>query len=95
MLTSAGGVDALLEDVEVLALGNLDPCIHFAILSDFADTATPDAPGDAAILARARAGVERLNLKFGDEHADRFFLFHRDRQWNDTRRRQPSPEAVR
>ena len=40
MLTSAAGVDALLEHVEVLALGNLDPCIHFAILSDFADTST-------------------------------------------------------
>jgi cyclic beta-1,2-glucan synthetase len=69
MLTSAAAVDALLEHVEVLALGNLDPCIHFAILSDFADTRTPDAPGDAAILARARAGVEALNRKFGDDHA--------------------------
>jgi len=82
MLTSGDGVDGLLEHVEVLALGNLDPCVHFAILSDFADTVTPDAPGDAAILARARAGVEALNLKFGVDHADRFFLFHRDRQWN-------------
>ena len=42
----------------MLALGNLDPCVHFAILSDFADTATPDAPGDAAILD-ARAGGRR------------------------------------
>jgi cyclic beta-1,2-glucan glucanotransferase len=82
MLTSAGGVDALLEHIEVLALGNLDPCVHFAILSDFADTSTPDAPGDEAILDRARAGVEGLNLKLGREHANRFFLFHRDRQWN-------------
>jgi cyclic beta-1,2-glucan synthetase len=82
MLTSAAGVDALVEHVEVLALGNLDPCIHFAILSDFADTSAPDAPGDAAILARARAAVEALNVKFGEDHADRFFLFHRDRQWN-------------
>ncbi len=38
MLTSLPGVDALLEHMEVLALGNLDPRIHFAILSDFADT---------------------------------------------------------
>src|SRR4029077_3081110 len=33
MLTGAAGVDALLEHVEVLALGNLDPCVHFAVLS--------------------------------------------------------------
>ena len=82
MLTSADGVDALLEHVEVLALGNLDPSIHFAILSDFADTTTFDVPGDAAILERARTGVQALNRKFGVEHPDRFFLFHRDRQWS-------------
>ena len=63
MLTSAAGVDALLEHVEVLALGNLDPCVHFAILSDFADT------GDArrarttrrssSARARGRRGAQR------------------------------------
>ena len=82
LLTSVDGVDALLEHVEVLALGNLDPYIHFAILSDFVDGPARDDPADAAILARARAGVIALNRKFGDGHADRFFLFHRDRQWN-------------
>ncbi|HEX7485533.1 MAG TPA: DUF3131 domain-containing protein, partial [Vicinamibacterales bacterium] len=82
MLTSVPGVDALLEHVEVLALGNLDPCVHFAILSDFPDTSTPSAPDDAVTLERARTGIQALNLKFGAEHANRFFLFHRDRQWN-------------
>ena len=82
MLTTATGVDVLLEHVEVLALANSDPFIHFAILSDFADTSTSNAPSDDAILARARAGIEALNVKFGEGHADRFFLFHRDRQWN-------------
>ena len=55
MLTSAAGVDALLEHLEVLALGNLDRCLHFAILSDFADTDTADVPEDAAI---ARTGAD-------------------------------------
>ncbi len=82
LLTSLPGVDALVEHVEVLALGNLDPHIHFAILSDFTDTSGADAPEDAALLDRARAGVDALNLKYGASHADRFFLFHRDRQWN-------------
>jgi cyclic beta-1,2-glucan synthetase len=80
MLTSIAGVDGLVEHLEVLALGNMDPCVHFAILSDFRDTSTSDAPGDAAILERACAGVQALNVKFGSD--DRFFLFHRDRQWN-------------
>ncbi len=82
LLTSVDGVDALLEHIEVLALGNLDPHIHFAILSDFVDGPARDAPDDDAILARARAGVTALNEKFGEGHAARFFLFHRDRQWN-------------
>jgi cyclic beta-1,2-glucan synthetase len=82
MLTSTAGVDALLEHVEVLALGNLDPSVHFAILSDFVDTTGSDAPTDAAILERARMGVEALNDKLAPERRDRFFLFHRDRQWN-------------
>ena len=82
MLTSTDSVAALLEHVEVLALGNLDPRIHFAILSDFTDADARDLPGDSAILAAARAGIENLNRRFGVEHADRFFLFHRARRWN-------------
>jgi cyclic beta-1,2-glucan synthetase len=82
MLTSIAVVDTLLEHLEVLALGNLDPHIHFAILSDFPDTSTSDAPGDTAILERAAAGIETLNATSGTDRRDRFFLFHRDRQWN-------------
>ena len=82
LLTSTEGVAGLLEHVEVLALGNLDPCIHFAILSDFADADSEELPEDAAILLAAREGIEELNRRFGPEHADRFFLCHRARRWN-------------
>ena len=82
LLTSTESVAALLEHIEVLALGNLDPRIHFAILGDFVDADARELPGDAPILAAARAGIENLNRRFGPEHADRFFLFHRERRWN-------------
>ncbi|MGE3955508.1 MAG: glucoamylase family protein [Vicinamibacterales bacterium] len=82
MLTSLAGVDRLVEHVEVLALGNPDPCIHFAILSDFPDADTLEARSDRALLARARAGIEALNRKYRTDSPDRFFLFHRERQWN-------------
>jgi cyclic beta-1,2-glucan glucanotransferase len=82
LLTSVEGVAALLEHMQVLALGNLDPCIHFAILSDFADADAQDLPEDAAILSAASEGVAELNRRFGPEHADRFFLCHRARRWN-------------
>ena len=52
LLTSVAGVAELLEHVEVLALGNVDPRIHFAILGDFADAAHGGA-------ARRRGDPER------------------------------------
>jgi cyclic beta-1,2-glucan synthetase len=82
LLTSVPGVAALLEHVEVLALGNLDPRIHFAILSDFVDAPAREMPEDGAILEAARAGIEALNARLGEGRTDRFYLFHRVRQWN-------------
>jgi cyclic beta-1,2-glucan synthetase len=82
LLTSPGGVATLLEHLEVLAHGNLDPRIHFAILSDFVDAPTEHRDEDGPILAAACEGVLDLNLRFGRGHADRFFLFHRARRWN-------------
>ncbi|MBS1108832.1 MAG: glycosyltransferase 36, partial [Anaeromyxobacteraceae bacterium] len=82
LLGSVAGVEDLLEHVEVLALGNLDPRIHFAILGDFTDAAEPEMPEDAAILAAAREGIEGLNARLADGRGDRFFLLHRTRQWN-------------
>jgi cyclic beta-1,2-glucan synthetase len=79
LLTSVPGVTELIEHVEVLALGNLDPRIHFAILSDFADAPAREMPGDAEIVAAARAGITALNERLGE---GRFYLCHRVRQWN-------------
>jgi len=72
----------LIAHLEVQALGNLDPHIHFAILSDFLDAPTETQPDDAAILDAACAGITALNARYADGGADRFFLFHRLRQWN-------------
>ncbi|MGH9334731.1 MAG: GH36-type glycosyl hydrolase domain-containing protein, partial [Vicinamibacteria bacterium] len=79
LLTSVPDVNERIEHLEVLALGNLDPRIHFAILGDFRDAPSAEMPEDDAILAAARAGIESLNARYGQ---GRFFLFHRVRQWN-------------
>ena len=65
------------------ALGNLDPHIHFAILSDFKDAETETLPLDAEILAAATDAIKTLNAKHDNGGPDRFFLFHRTRQWNE------------
>ncbi|MEW6363234.1 MAG: hypothetical protein AB1714_01195 [Acidobacteriota bacterium] len=82
LLTSVAEVNKLIEHVEVLALGNLDSRIHFAILGDFADAPAREMPQDDAILSAAKAGIDALNVRFGEGRSDRFYLFHRVRQWN-------------
>jgi len=82
LLTSARGAASLVEHLEVLALGNLDPNIHFAILSDFTDAPSQEMPQDEEIVSAARAGIEELNARYGEGRADRFYLFHRTRLWN-------------
>jgi cyclic beta-1,2-glucan synthetase len=79
LLGSVASVERQLEHLEVQALGNLDPNVHFAILGDFMDAPELAMSGDDEILAAARAGIEALARRHG---SDRFFLFHRDRRWN-------------
>ncbi len=82
LLTSVERVGQLLEHLEVLALGNLDPRVHFALLSDFTDASAREMPQDEAILSAARAGIVALNSRHSEGRNDRFYLVHRVRQWN-------------
>ena len=59
------GMGELIERLEVTAFANVDPQIHFAILSDFVDAPERDMPGDAELLEVARAGIDALNERFG------------------------------
>ncbi|HYF01575.1 MAG TPA: glucoamylase family protein, partial [Planctomycetota bacterium] len=69
----------LVDHLEVLALANEDPRVHFAILSDFLDGDQERLPGDDALLEEARSGIRALNARHGGR---RFYLFHRARRWN-------------
>ncbi len=64
MLVDVDGIDALVEALEVRFLANRDHHLHFGLLTDFVDAAAESLPGDAALLARARAGIEALNAKY-------------------------------
>ena len=83
LLTSVDGVESLLEHLEVIAIANRDPRIHFAILSDHLDAPTRETEDDAPILDAARSGIEALNARAGGDPGPKFYLFHRDRQWNE------------
>jgi cyclic beta-1,2-glucan synthetase len=82
LLSSSDGVREQLEHLEVLALGNLDPCIHYALLTDWLDAPARELPQDGELLEAARAGIADLNARLGEGRADRFLLFHRERRWN-------------
>ena len=83
ILDSVARAEQLLAHLEVQALGNVDPHVHFALLTDFRDAASETLPLDAAILDAARSGIRALNAKHAPGAGDRFFLFHRHRQWNE------------
>jgi cyclic beta-1,2-glucan synthetase len=83
MLDSVAQIEELLAHIEVQALGNVDPHIHFALLTDFRDATSETLPRDAEMLAAAADGIRALNARHATGSRDRFFLFHRQRQWND------------
>ncbi|AEP31463.1 GH36-type glycosyl hydrolase domain-containing protein [Brumicola nitratireducens] len=88
MLSSAQGIESLLEILEVRFLGNRDQHLHFALLTDFHDAPEKTQASDQALLQQARAGIEQLNAKYPvstpslPDQAERFFLLHRPRTWN-------------
>ena len=82
MLTSPGGVDRLIEALEIHYLANRDPNLHFALLTDFRDAPNELLPEDERLLQRAQAGIEMLNRKYLSGAQNLFFLFHRPRRWN-------------
>jgi cellobiose phosphorylase len=83
--TLFGSVEAVreaLEHLEVQFLANREAHLHFAVLSDFTDSATETREDDAAIVEAAVEGVRALNARYGGTSEDLFYLFHRARRWN-------------
>jgi cyclic beta-1,2-glucan synthetase len=83
LLTTVSEVEELLERLEVAALANVDPRIHFAILGDFVDAPSRDMPDDVLLVDAARDGIHALNQRHGASDGSRFFLFIRERRWNE------------
>ncbi len=82
MLTSAHGIERLLETIEIHYLANRDPNLYFALLTDFRDALEATLPEDEALLQGVQAGIERLNKEYQSDRPSIFFLFHRPRRWN-------------
>jgi cyclic beta-1,2-glucan synthetase len=84
LLTTLDEVDEQIERLEVHYLASPDGELYFALLSDWADSATENAAGDDELLGAARAGITRLNQRHGPGPAGaRFMLLHRRRIWDE------------
>jgi cellobiose phosphorylase len=82
MITSAQGIEDLIEALEVRFLANRDDNLHFGLLTDFQDASEKTLPEDEQLLLLARQKIEELNEKYRNAKGDTFFLFHRPRRWN-------------
>ncbi len=84
LLTTRAAIDEQIERLEVHHLASQDGELHFALLSDWTDSATQSAPGDDELLGAAAGGIARLNRQYGAAPGGpRFVLLHRRRLWNE------------
>ncbi|MGD2056892.1 MAG: cyclic beta 1-2 glucan synthetase, partial [Gammaproteobacteria bacterium] len=79
-------IDELVEALEIRYLGNRDPNLFFALLTDFSDASERTLPGDDALLVHARTAVQALNETYREDRPCIFYLFHRPRVWNPVER---------
>lgn len=82
LLSTPQEIDDLLEALEIRYLGNRDPNLFFALLTDFRDSPDRTLPEDDTLLSHAREAVELLNETYLEDRLCIFYLFHRPRVWN-------------
>ena len=81
LLMSPEQVSGLVEDLEVRFLGNHDPNIHFALLTDLRDSHEPVGE-DSPLVDLCAQLIRELNDKYAGQQMGSFFLFHRRRDYN-------------
>jgi cyclic beta-1,2-glucan synthetase len=74
-------VHRLVDDLEVRFLGNHDPNLHFALLTDLPDSHSEPREGDPLVDLCAEL-VGGLNEKYAGHGMGSFLLFHRHRVYN-------------
>jgi cyclic beta-1,2-glucan synthetase len=81
LLLSKKQVERLVKSLEVRYLGNHDPNIHFALLTDLADSAVPSNEDDPLVDLCSQL-IKELNEKYSAKKMGSFLLLHRHRVYN-------------
>ena len=82
LITGTEQAAELLRDLEVRFLSSREQHLHFGLLTDLKDADEQIKEGELELINLVKNGVMELNLRYGSETNDLFFLFHRPRQWN-------------
>jgi cyclic beta-1,2-glucan synthetase len=81
LLLNEKQVRGLVENLEVRFLGNHDPNVHFALVSDLPDSDQPSSEETPLIDLCANL-IRELNEKYAAQNIGSFFLLHRHRVYN-------------
>ena len=81
LLLNEKQVHTLIEDLEVRFLGNHDRNIHFALLSDLADS-DHRASEENPLIELCSSLIQELNDKYAEQKKGSFLLLHRHRIYN-------------
>jgi hypothetical protein len=82
LLLNERQVRKLVEDLEIRYLGNRDPNLHFALLTDLRDSAQPAAEDDP-LLRLCSELIAKLNEKYAGQSTGSFLLLHRHRVYDE------------
>ena len=77
----------LIDQLEVIYLSNRDENIFFSLVGDFKDAPRKETGDDRIISNTALEGVKKLNERYPNKNANRFFYFHRCRTYNEGERK--------
>ncbi len=82
LLLNERQVRKLVEDLEIRYLGNRDPNLHFALLTDLRDSAE-EAPEDDPLVRLCAGLIAKLNEKYSGQSTGSFLLLHRHRVYDE------------
>ncbi|WP_438752157.1 GH36-type glycosyl hydrolase domain-containing protein [Bartonella rochalimae] len=82
LITSRHDIDEQINNLEVHYLSNPQGAIHFALITDWADSPFEETQNDLALLHYAKKGIAQLNQRYQRSNIPLFFLLHRRRLYN-------------
>jgi hypothetical protein len=81
LLLNEKQVRRLVKDLEVRYLGNHDPNLHFALLTDLPDSPVP-ANEDDPLVDLCAGLIKELNEQYSNQNTGSFLMLHRHRVYN-------------